>query len=208
MNNFCQRHWLNCILPGLYLISSSLGHAHPAWLHTKVEGELLHGTVLNVDGTNRILQVAMRHKTGQTNKETLKITSETKLAILVPVDLDKIPEFSFVKLEGQVVDRQQEFIGNKLTVLPPWYPETPGFKDKSAIGIFRHNRKGELFIQAKRRMIKIHNQSNLKSFRLEERGDISSLRKGQEIILSQTLKNGIQTVTALCILDDETENER
>lgn len=208
MNNFCQRHWYSWLLPVLYLTVSSLGYTHPAWLHGKVEGELFHGTLLEVDYTNRILKVAMQQKTGQTRKQILKIIPETKLAILVPIALDDIPEFSFVKLEGQAVDSQQGFLGDTLTVLPNWYPEVPGFRDKTAAGIFRRNRKKGLFLQAKRRMTQIRNQANLKTFKLEERGEIFSLRKGQRIILAQTLKNGIRTATALCILHDVTENDR
>jgi hypothetical protein len=200
MNNFCQRHWLNWLLPVLCLTFSSLGHAHPAWLHDKVEGELFPGTLLEVDYTNRILKVAMRQKAGQTKKEILKITSKTRLAVLVPIALDDIPEFSFVKLEGKAVNSRQGFLGNTLTVLPNWFPEVPGFRDKTAAGIFRRNRKKELFLQAKRRMTQIRNHDNLKTFKFEERGEISSLRKGQKIILAQTLENGMRTATAICIL--------
>jgi hypothetical protein len=208
MNNFCQRHWYRWLLPVLYLTISSLGYTHPAWLHGKVKGEFFPGTLLEVDYTNRTLKVAMQQKKGQTKKEIIKITPETKLAILVPVALDDIPEFSFVKLEGQAVDSQQGFLGDTLTVLPNWYPEVPGFGDKTATGVFRRNSKKGLFLQANRRMTQIQNQANLETFKLEERGEISSLRKGQRIILAQTLKNGIRTATALCILHDVTENDR
>ena len=123
MEKNCQQHWTKLnrnLLPVFCLFVASIAHAHPAWLHKVVDGELASGIILEVDYTTGILKIALTQISGQPKQEILRFTNETKFAGLVPANLDDILEFTFVKLEGKSADDRRAFLADTLTILPDW----------------------------------------------------------------------------------------
>ena len=131
MEKNCQQHWTKLnrnLLPVFCLFVASIAHAHPAWLHKVVDGELASGIILEVDYTTGILKIALTQISGQPKQEILRFTNETKFAVLVPANLDDILEFTFVKLKGKSADDRRAFLADTLTILPDWFPAEPGFR--------------------------------------------------------------------------------